>query len=312
MVALIVLSFIAASSIILISAQRRAREQSQREADRVVGTLLKGDDFSDMKQETERREGSAEKLAGAIKRSSFFQFQREGRELQSWVDRQLQLAGRPKGWSASDAIARVVLLWLVGGGFLVLVYLGIGIPPLLVLAAMVLLFLYPFLKLRQMVKQRRERAQMELPVFMNSIIMNLSGGVTTIDDAIQRTVSPTIEPPGRKMVLVDEIGRAYFEYRHTGRDREEALRDAAERIDSPSVSAFIDSLIQGLRTGTDIQQMLKSQSAQVQEIFRQDMRAYIGKKESSFMISLVMILAGIMILAVGSLGMQLGGFLGGV
>lgn len=310
MIALIILTFIAGSSIFLYEIQRRSRAAGRREAEIAVGDLLRDEDFSGMQQKDEERPSGAKRLAGVISRSSFLNFQREGRELQSWLDRQLTLAGRPNGWTPSDAISRVVLIWLVGGGALIFAYVAIGLPTLLVVAGLCLLFAYPFLKLRQMVRARRERAQIELPVFMNAILMNLSGGVTTIDDAIQRTVSPTIEPPGRKLVLVDEIGRAYFEYRHTGRDREEALRDAADRLDSPSVSAFIDSLIQGLRTGTDIQQMLKSQSEQVQEIFRQDMRAYIGKKESSFMISLVMILAGIMILAVGSLGMQLGGFLG--
>lgn len=227
---------------------------------------------------------------------------REGHETLGWLERELTLAGRPNGWSAVDALAAVILWWGGVGGAAVVLYLA-SFPTALLVILFVAGALYPPLKLRQMRKARQARAWSELPVFINEIIMGLTSGMTTIDDALGRVVQDP-DAVGSQRVLVQEFGQAYAEYRHGNRDREEALHDAAARLGVPAVDNFVDAIVQGLRTGAPIRDVLESQSAQAQAIFKQEMRALIARKESSFVISLFMVMFGLFIMVATPMFLQ--------
>lgn len=274
----------------------RSREEAFGKAEDAYRRVLEqgalGVDLTRMKA-AEQKPSSLASLAARLSGWGLFRSQ-GSRDVLFWLDRELRLAGRPYGWSAPEAVAFLLSFWLaclVGLAFLSFA----GIPTIFLVGGTLIAFGYPVMKLRNMKKARQEQARLELPSFINDLAMNLSAGVTTIDDALGRLVSSE-DDVVRERVLVIEFGQAWNEYRHGGRDREEALRDAAERIGVSSVDNFVDALIQGLRTGAPIRQTLLSQSQQVQAIFREDMRAYIGKKESSFVISLIFMLAGIILL----------------
>lgn len=297
MVALIVFLFLVAIFLLWRWWGQRARDESYGKAEetyqRVLAEGALGVELKRMR-DSEQRPSQLASVAARLTRLGLFRSQ-SSRDVLFWVDRELRLAGRPYGWTATEAISALLVFWLCALLAVIFAAQILQVPTLLLVVIAAVLIAYPILKVRQIKRTRQEQARLELPSFINDLVMNLSGGVTTIDDALGRLVSSDDEYV-RGRVLVREFGQAWNEYRHGGRDREEALRDAADRLGIQGVNNFVDAIIQGLRTGAPIRLTLISQSQQIQAIFREDMRAYIGKKESSFVISLVFILAGLLIL----------------
>lgn len=225
--------------------------------------------------------------------------------LLGWLDKQLEFAGRPRGMSAAEALAYVLVVWAVAAFVMLLIILSGIVNPMLAGIAVVIIAIYPYIRLRAMKRKRQDRARMELPVFLNDLILSLSSGMSTLDEALSRTVRSA--GPGTERVLVREFGRAYAEYRHGSRDRESALRDAADRIGVDGVNDLVDTIINALRTGAPIREALRSQSNHVQIIHKQELEAYIAKKEPAFIASLVIIMFGALLLMVAPMAIQLKG-----
>lgn len=310
---LIIVLFLVGASFLFVQIARYVRERSLSEATRKYGEIASQtglDSLSDIQQQSDlkRRGGIVAWLTGRVERSSFLRSDESGNFV-AWLDHELVLAGRPRGLHAPEAIAYTVLIWFVGSIFLVFAAQFLEMPRLLAAAAALALFIYPIVRLRTIKKKRQANARLELPTFLNDLILSLSTGMSTIDDAFERVSRMAPYQPHR--VLVQEFSRAFAEYRHGGRDREQALYAAAARIGVPSVDDFVDAIIQGLRNGTPVRDILRSQSKQVQSLYRQEMREYIGKKEPLFVVSLVMIFSGVMLLMIIPLAIQVIDGIGG-
>lgn len=304
---LILMIFGLGSGLLLRWWLHRADERPLTTAELAYTRLMKDTlalESSDMRQSVATRPGRVERISAALTGRGMF-CSGEARDVLNWVERQLTLAGRPKGWNAQEAIVFALLVWaLSAGGAIIAV--GVGMPRWMVGAFLVVALLYPYLKLRGMVNKRQERAKLEMPSIINDLLMGIGSASGTLDDAIGRTVNdPTAT--GSDRILVREFAQAFAEYRHGNRDREEALRAAADRVGIEVVDNFVAALIEGLRTGTPVKRILQSQSEQVQAIFEQDMKAYIARKQSSFVISLVLIFFGVIILVMAPLFMRLSG-----
>lgn len=302
---LVVIVFVIGASLILSGWLQRGRELSISDAERAYEEVIQSQGFAGEAISSvaapSRRASLVDSVARVLERNRLFG-SREATETVSWLERELIMAGRPGNWSATEAAAAALIWWACVAAGSVLLF-SLGFPKILLIVTFVALMLYPPLKLRQAKVARQGKAWAELPVFINEMIMGLTGGLTTIDDALGRVVSNT-SAAGSQRVLVQEFGQAYAEYRHGNRDREEALRGAAERLGVQAVDNFVDALVQGLRTGSPIRGVLESQSQQSQAIFKQEMRAFIAKKESSFVISLFLVMFGIFIMAATPIFLQ--------
>lgn len=280
-----------------------AAEESYRSL--VRETLAR--DSADMKQSAPVAPSRIEQITRILTGRGFFGSM-EARDVMFWLERQLELAGRPKGWSAPEALTFTGIVWVIGT-VAALASLTLDLPRWLVAVLLVVVFVYPYLKLRAMINRRQEQAKLEMPSLINDLIMGIGSSTGTLDDAIGRTVNDPMAT-GADRILVREFAQAFAEYRHGNRDREEALRAAADRLGVEVVSNFVDALIEGLRTGTPIKQILQSQSVQIQSIFEQDMKGFIAKKQSSFVIGLVLIFFGILILVIAPLFLRLSSVFG--
>lgn len=304
---LILVLFGAGAGMLLRWWLRRADERPLSTAELAYQRLMRDTlavESSDMRQSAPERPGQVERISAALTGRGMFR-SGEARDVLNWVERQLTLAGRPKGWNAQEAIVFALIVWVISAAGAILA-IGVGMPRWLVGIFLVVALLYPWLKLRGMVRKRQERAKLEMPSIINDLLMGIGSASGTLDDAIGRTVNDP-SATGSERILVREFAQAFAEYRHGNRDREEALRAAADRVGVEVVDNFVDALIEGLRTGTPVKRILQSQSAQVQAIFEQDMKAYIARKQSSFVISLVFIFFGVIVLVMAPLFMRLSG-----
>lgn len=296
MVLFISLIFLASGLLLLRWRLEVARERRIGAADRAFEAALEqtmGESTADLSQ---RREVPARltRLAGAATRRGVFR-SREAEDGLAWLDQQLTFAGRPKGWSASEALIATAIFYLIALGAILLIALGTGLPKLLLVAVLAFFIAYPPLKLRQLVSRRQAQIRIELMSFITDLIMGIGSGQGSLDDAMARTVADP-QAIGADRLIVREFAQAYAMYRHGNYDREQALREAADRTGVDEVHNFVDALVQGHRTGSPVRETLTSQLDQIEAIYEQEMKAFIARKQSSFVVSLVFLLAGILIL----------------
>lgn len=284
----------------------RARERAVSAADRAYAEAVArtmGESTADLDQRRDAGPDRIAVLADAATRRGFFR-SREAREVMAWLERELDYAGRPKGWTAAEALVAAAIFYVIGLVLIGLVELTAPLPKFLLAIVVGFLFAYPPLKLRQLRRKRQEQARLELMSFITDLLMSLGSGGGSLDDALARTVADP-RAIGADRILVREFAQAYAMYRHGNYDREQALREAADRLGVAEVDNFVDALIQGHRTGSPIRETLTSQVHQIQSIYEQEMRAFIARKQSSFVVSLVFLLGGIMILVMYPLVQQI-------
>lgn len=281
----------------------QARTEGERRLQDVIAATGIGEEWEALRSRRAEATGKVtliDRLAAALAQNRLLR-RLVGTDILYWLDRELVLAGRPKNLRAIDAIAYALLIWGLGGGLILMAAFSNLLPSLLAALALLLIVLYPPLKLRQLRKTRQTQAQLELLGFIQAMRINLTSGLATIDDAIGQVVDDEMS---RDSVLVREFGQAYAEWRHANADREEALHAVNQRIGVQAVDNFVDALVAGLRTGTPIAQTLESQYDQVQRLHREAMREFIKKKESSFIFSLVLIMLGVLVMIAAPIFMQ--------
>jgi hypothetical protein len=221
---------------------------------------------------------------------------RGGLSILDWLDGQLASAGSPRGWQATDLLARV-LVALVGvlaiGAWSVQVQ---GSSPIIFAVLLVAVLYYPVLWLRSKITLRKEQAFGELRYFLDELILSLSSQTSTIDQALRSILFESQEQQtGLKeseRVLVTEFRRAYTESEGQSRPFEDAYRDAAARIGVDLVSDLVDLLINAKLEGSPVLSSLTELREQVQRLFGEEISARIKKLDSTMTIATVMVMGG--------------------
>jgi Flp pilus assembly protein TadB len=230
------------------------------------------------------------RLASRLEHSGWFD-KGEGKGFIERLDDELVVAGIRYKMTPYQALAVALLVWSIGVILPTFLKLAIGLPTILYVASVVAFALYPWLKLRGLKAERQDSLKMELPVFIQQLRMLLSSKMTNLDDAIARVVrNAEIDP--YDSALAREFGQAQTEYRLGGVNREEALRAISKRTRVVAVQNLVEAIIQGLRTGTDMAVVLEEYGKQARETWRQDMRAFMGKKEPLITIGMVITMFG--------------------
>jgi len=229
-------------------------------------------------------------LSGRLERTGWFE-QGEGKTFIDRLDQELIVAGIRYKMTPYQALATAILIWGMGVILPTFMYFAVGIPVFLYVLVVIVFAVYPPMKLRSLKQDRQDSLKMELPVFIQQLRMLLSSNMTTLDDAIARVVhNAEIDPYDSS--LAREFGQAQTEYRLGGVDREVALRRIGERTRVPSVQNLVEAIIQGLRTGTDMERVLEEYGKQARELWRQDMRSFTARKEPLITIGMVITMFG--------------------
>lgn len=170
-----------------------------------------------------------------------------------YLRRRLIMAGEPKALTPEDFI---VLQELWGVGFFIIGILFCVLVDISVLWS--LLFLiggasYALIWLNDMVAKRHRLITRALPYNLDLLTLAVEAGMD-FQAAVSRVVEKGIQGP-----LVDELNYM-LSLLKVGRTREEALRIMEERINLPSITSFVNALIQADRMGTSLGKVLRIQS----------------------------------------------------
>lgn len=178
------------------------------------------------------------------------------------MQRRLNVAGNPKGWS-TDRILAVKGLGLLTLGSLGAL-LGLRSPALLVVAGgfgAVIGFFAPDLLLHNSGLKRQQRIPRALPDALDMLTICVEAGLG-FDAALAQVARYTHGP------LAAEFARALQEMQ-IGKSRTEALRAMGERTSAPEFRAFIAATVQAAELGIPIANVLREQAKEMRVRRRQ-------------------------------------------
>jgi tight adherence protein C len=179
-------------------------------------------------------------------------------DYRDWVRRQLIAGGDPREISPDDFVA---IQELSAAGFLIfgaIFLLVVKASWLWVVAFLAVGAGYPVLWLRDKVTKRHMAITRALPYNLDLLTLAVEAGLD-----FQAGVAKVCEK-GKQGPLVDEL-KFMLSQLKIGKTREEALKLMAERICLPSVSAFVNALIQADRMGASLGKVLRIQSTQLRQ-----------------------------------------------
>ncbi len=170
-----------------------------------------------------------------------------------YLRRRLIMAGEPRGLTPEDFI---VLQELWGVGFFIIGILFCILVEINVLWSLMFLVggaSYALIWLNDMVAKRHRLITRALPYNLDLLTLAVEAGMD-FQAAVSKVVEKGIQGP-----LVDELNYM-LSLLKVGRTREEALRIMEERINLPSITSFVNALIQADRMGTSLGKVLRIQS----------------------------------------------------
>jgi tight adherence protein C len=182
------------------------------------------------------------------------------------AERQLELAGRPNGWGATEFLGLRIFVAVVLG---VLIFLVTSISPsldatmklLAPIIAAALGFFLPLLWLRTKINQRKKEIVKGLPDAMDLLTIAVEAGMG-FDGALQKVAEKWDNELSRA------FGKVVQEMR-LGVIRREALRNMSNNMDVPDVTSFVAAIIQADQLGVSIAKILRVQSEQMRVKRRQ-------------------------------------------
>lgn len=171
------------------------------------------------------------------------------RETRNMYEEKLMAAGYPMGLNVDSFLALKYII------FIFTLLLGILSRNILIFVALGALgLLIPNFFLKSSEKNRKTSILKSLPDVLDLLSVSVEAGLG-FDQAIQKVTEKTRGP------LSEEFEKTLQEI-NMGKQRREALRDMANRIDVDDVTVFLSSIIQADQLGVSITNVLRSQSQQ--------------------------------------------------
>ena len=139
--------------------------------------------------------------------------------------------------------------------------------------------LFPTLILQSMINRRQEQILRQLPQVLDLLSVSVHAGLSF--DGSLRKITDRMQGP-----FIDECRRLQDDIR-MGMVRRTAFRHVAERCGLQDVSLFVTSIIQAERLGTSMSKTLQSQSDNLRERHRQEVKAMALKAPVKMLFPLV-------------------------
>ena len=178
------------------------------------------------------------------------------------LQRRLDFAGNPQGWSA-DRMLAVKGLGLLALGLLGALY-GLHNPELLIVGAglgAVIGFFLPDLLLYNTGQKRQQQIPSDLPDALDMLTICVEAGLG-FDAALSQVARHTTGP------LAAEFARALQEMQ-IGKSRSQALRAMADRTSVPELRSFVSALVQSGELGIPVAHVLREQAKEMRVRRRQ-------------------------------------------
>jgi tight adherence protein C len=178
------------------------------------------------------------------------------------MQRRLDVAGNPSGWTA-DRMLAVKGLGLVTVGLIGALY-GVHNPALLIVGGglgAVIGFFLPDLLLANSGQKRQQHIPRSLPDALDMLTICVEAGLG-FDAALAQVARNTPGP------LSAEFARVLQEMQ-IGKSRAEAMRSMAERTTVPELRAFVSAMIQSAELGIPVAHVLREQAKEMRVRRRQ-------------------------------------------
>lgn len=159
-------------------------------------------------------------------------------------------------------IARPFLAIALGGVVLLVApyFAPLRLAVLLALGAALGVWLAPSAMLRRAVRTRAAQAAAGLPDALELLVVCIEAGLS-LEDGIDRVVR---ELSASQPFLAEELALTSADWKILP-SQEQALMNLAERVDVPSVHAFVTTLSQTLRYGTPLAQALRNVAIELRD-----------------------------------------------
>lgn len=224
-----------------------------------------------------------------------------------WLQRQVDMAGRPKGLDVDAVLAKFVM-WgmIVAPIFVVGLFTGKLLYVLLPLAIVIIL---PLAQLSGMARKRREAIDRDLPDFLDVLAVTVSAGLG---------FRAALETVSRRFggAISEEIQTVLHQISN-GASVRSAFSGFRDRTQSDSVTEFVTAYLQAEELGAPLAETLNQIATDMRRASAQRLRQRAAKIEPriSLIMTMVLIPGALIILVAGmflALGAdKIGGLLGG-
>ena len=223
-----------------------------------------------------------------------------------WLQRQVDLAGRPQGASADTVLANAGL-WLVMVSAPALLFLvQVNVIGLALCAAVVMIL--PLARLARLRRLRRERLDRDLPDFLDILSVTVAAGVG-FRQALARVAERFGGPLSEEMSLtLNQIAN--------GASRRSAFTDLKHRNDSEAISKFVVAFLQAEELGAPIVETLRQIALDMRRTSAQLLRRKAARTAPrvTLVTSLVLVPGAVITIFVGLFigsGLEIGTIIGG-
>jgi tight adherence protein C len=208
-----------------------------------------------------------------------------------WIQRQVDLAGRPDGATA-DTVLRRAARWLVILSPAIVLFL-VGGNVLGVLLAVVVVVVMPLAALSRARRLRQEQLDRDLPDFLDILAVTVSAGVS-FRAALSRVAERLPGPLADELVLtLNQIAN--------GATRRDAFADLRRRNESDALATFVTAFLQSEELGAPLAPTLNQIAADMRRDSAQRMRRKAARvaPRVTLVTSLVLVPGALILVIVG-------------
>lgn len=206
------------------------------------------------------------------------------KEIISSFEKKVITAGNPFNLSIKDWINLQVMIIL---GLPVVTafagtYMGIDIRTIIFISIieMCLGMLFPNMLLNRKIKERQKSISNSLPDVLDLLTVSVEAGLG-FDGALSKVID---KMPGPIAIEFDNV----LNEMKVGKQKRDALKDMAERVNIQDLTTFVGSIIQADQLGVSIGNVLRLQSEQMREKRRQRAKEKAMKAPVKMLIPMVM------------------------
>jgi tight adherence protein C len=187
----------------------------------------------------------------------------------SWINRKLNSSGiafKKDGLKVYYSKFLVVTFLIPMLMFWLFLYLTESVSNAVLITFLFIMinFVIQIFSLNSMARRRKSRMLKELPDVLDLITVSVEAGLS-FDGAVDRLVKT------QDSYLSQEFS-VLLKHIKMGKNRKEALREFAKRIDISEITSFVSSIIQGEELGVSIGNILRIQSKQIRDKTRERIR----------------------------------------
>lgn len=175
----------------------------------------------------------------------------------SWLERQLVLAGRPPGWTVARILRRKVIL-AVGAALIGTLVVLAGPHPLKILLAMaatLLLFFLPDVRINSRAHDRQDKIARALPDTLDQMTIAVEAGLG-FDAAMAKSARGGQGPLSEELIRV-------LQDMSLGRTRRDSFRELENRTNVEELRRFVRAVIQADAYGIAMGDVLRVQSGEM-------------------------------------------------